>query len=51
MAHHIFKETINSYWYVWLILTQFFRELRKEKNVQLLPAGQCDSPQGKLLNE
>jgi hypothetical protein len=31
MAHHVFKETINSCWYVWLILTQFFRELREEE--------------------
>jgi hypothetical protein len=31
MAHHVFKETIKSYGYVWLILTQFFRELEKKK--------------------
>jgi len=31
MAHHVFKETSNSYWYVWLILTQFFRELLEEE--------------------
>jgi len=31
MAHHVFKETIRSYWYAWLILTQFFRELLEEE--------------------
>jgi len=33
MAHHVFKETINSYCYVWLILTHFFSKLREEKKM------------------
>lgn len=41
------KETIN---YIQLIWTQLIKELREEKNVRLLHAGQRHGLRGKFLN-
>ena len=46
-----FKETINSYHYIQLILTLFFRELTQEqKEVSLLHAELSHGPHSTLLN-
>ena len=45
-----FKETINSYHYIQLILTPFFREVTQEqKEVGLLHAELCHGPHNTLL--